>query len=110
MRIKIVVYGETRFRCLRIELTHCGLIAHCMVGIERAHGYVPDIRASGDMGQVPLVEAVRAVVEPLRVGHKVVNTFTLVHFVELCVDLSYIGPAGSGNTALSLEQLCISGV
>src|SRR5439155_12931958 len=80
--IKSIRHLEARLRRSGAERADFRLVVNRAIGVERPHGHIPDVAAAADVRQVPLVEAIRAIIEPLRVGHEVVNAIALIDLIE----------------------------
>ena len=80
------------------------------IGVQRPHGHVPNVAAAADMRQMPLVKAIRPVIEPLRVRHEIVDAAALVDLIELGVERSHIETFALGRATALLHYLRVGGV
>ncbi len=62
------------------------------------------------MRQMPLVEAFRAVVEPLRMRHEIVDAAALVDLIELGVESPHVEALALGRATALLHYLRVGGV
>src|SRR5690349_24387769 len=100
---------EARQGSARVKEIDSRRFPYPMIGVKRAHRDIPQISPPADVRQVPLVEFIRTVLQPLRVGNKAINAAVPVHLVKFGIDLANIGPA-SGCWAGVLHNLSIGGI